>query len=79
MRNELPKVHKRHWAGCYTCGELADMLGLPHETLIYHVKRGYIPAPGTALCKRKYYSLEEALRVMDYFGGRRPYERQRSE
>jgi DNA-binding transcriptional MerR regulator len=75
MNEELPKVNRRHRAGCYTCGELADMLDLAHETFIYHVRRGYVPAPQAVRGKRRYYSVEMALSVMAYFRGRRRYSR----
>ncbi len=71
MNEELPQVNKRHRAGCYTCGEVADMLGLAHETFIYHARRGYIPAPQAVLGKRRYYPPETALAVMAYFHDRR--------
>ena len=75
MNDELPRVNKRHGAGWYTSGEVADMLGLAHETFIYHVRRGYVPAPQSVLGKRRYYSVESALAVMSYFRSRRRYER----
>jgi hypothetical protein len=75
MNEELPRVNKRHRVGCYTCGELADMLALAYETFIYHVRRGYVPAPQVVLGRRSYYSVETALAVMAYFRGRRRYER----
>jgi hypothetical protein len=77
MKNELPIISKRHQAGCYAPSELADMLGIPHETFTYHVKKGYIPAPQAARWKRKYYSVETGLEIMEYFRSRQPYERQK--
>ncbi len=75
MENGLPKVNSRHRAGFYSCWELADMLGLAHETFLYHVKQGYVPRPDARFKKRKYYATETAEAVMDYFLSRRRYQR----
>jgi hypothetical protein len=75
MNIELPKVNRRHRAGFYSSRELADILGLGHETFRYHVKMGYIPRPEAQFQKRKYYASESANVVVAYFLGRRRYQR----
>jgi len=71
------QYEERKRLGLLTQAEVCELAGCSPGRLQYHSRHGCIDPPNARLYSRFYYSQEEADRIVQYFKGRKRWEKRK--